>query len=167
MFLLIVAGLIALDQVTKLWAQSSFPLGGEGIYMGFGFYLTYVRNTGAAFGILQSGTLALGILSAVVSVLIAGYLWRNAVQMGAVQRAALTLILAGALGNMIDRFRLGYVIDFIHFQVPGFSFPVFNVADSCVVIGAGLLLLSSFLEGRPRPVTTEESGTRLERGGES
>jgi signal peptidase II len=167
MFLLIAALLVALDQATKLWAQSTFPLGGEGLYVGLGFYLTYVRNTGAAFGILQNGTLLLGILSAVVSVLIALYLWRKAARMGAVQRAALTLILAGALGNMVDRFRLGYVIDFIHFQVPGFSFPVFNVADSCVVIGAGLLLLSSFLEGRSRPVDTEESGARLGRGGES
>ncbi len=151
MFLLATAALIAADQVTKLWAQSTFPLGGEGLYLGLGFYLTYIKNTGAAFGILQNGTLVLGLLSAIVSAAIFIYLLRNARKTPALQRAALTLILAGAIGNMIDRFRLGYVIDFIHFQVPGFSFPVFNLADSCVVIGAGLLLLSSFFGERRKP----------------
>lgn len=167
MFLLPTAVLIAADQLTKLWAQSAFPLNGEGLYVGLGFYLTYVQNTGAAFGILKSGTLVLGLLSALVSLSLVVYLLRRGPQMGGLQRAALVLILAGALGNMIDRFRLGYVIDFIHFKVPGFSFPVFNVADSCVVIGAGLLLLSSFVGGSGRSAEEPEAelpdGAHLER----
>ena len=148
MFVLVAALLIAADQLTKWWASTTFPLNGVGQYVGLGFYFTFVKNTGAAFGILQSNTLVLGILSAVVSVIIFFYLLRNARQLPLLQRAALTLILAGAIGNMLDRFRLGYVIDFIHFNIPSFSFPVFNVADSCVVVGAGLLLITSFF-GRP------------------
>ena len=147
MFLLITAGLVAVDQATKWWAATTFPLNEQGRYIGLGFYLTYVKNTGAAFGILQDGTLVLGVLSAVVAVLLTVYLLRSRA-MPTLQRTALTLILAGALGNMVDRFFLGYVRDFIHFQIPSFNFAVFNVADSCVVIGAGLLLISSFLPTR-------------------
>lgn len=159
MFLLITAALVAADQLTKLWAQRSFPLNGEGLPLGLGFHLTYVKNTGAAFGILQDGTLVLGVLSALVSVLLFGYLLRRGRSIPVLQRSALILILAGALGNMIDRFRLGYVIDFVHFYVEGFSFPVFNLADSCVVIGAGLLLLSSFLS-RGKDVAPPETPKR-------
>ena len=161
---LLVALLVAADQATKLWAQSTFALGGPGHYLGLGFYLTYVRNTGAAFGILQNGTLVLGLLSAIVSLVLTLYLVRHARRSPRLQVAALTLILAGALGNMIDRFRLGYVIDFIHFKVPGFSFPVFNLADSYVVVGAGLLLLASFVGPRAKsapaapPVAPESEG---------
>lgn len=147
MFLLTTVLLVAVDQLTKWWAATTFPLNEQGQYIGLGFYFTYVRNTGAAFGILQDGTLILGILSAVVAVLLTVYLLRSRT-MPTLQRPALTLILAGALGNMIDRFYLGYVRDFIHFQIPSFNFAVFNIADSCVVVGAGLLLVSSFLPPR-------------------
>lgn len=161
MFAIFAALLIAADQATKLWASTTFPLDGAGRAIGLGFNFTYVQNTGAAFGIFQNiaipmgaftlnGTHMLGILSATVSAFIFYYLLRNQKTTPALQRAALTLILAGALGNMIDRFRLSYVIDFIHFKLPNFNFPVFNVADSCVVIGAGLLILSSLFMQTPK-----------------
>lgn len=152
MFLIFAAALVALDQFTKVWAASTFPLNGPSVPLGLGFHFTYTRNIGAAFGILQHGettTLLLGILSAVVTVALTVYLWRRGRTLSRVQLSAFTLILAGAAGNMIDRFAFGYVRDFIHFYLPNFNFPVFNVADSCVVIGAGLLILSSFFE-RPK-----------------
>ena len=155
MFIFVAAALIAVDQLSKWWAATTFPLNGQGDYIGLGFYLTYVKNTGAAFGIFQDGTLVLGILSSIVSLLLFIYLLRRRHSMPALQHAALTLILAGALGNMIDRLRLGYVIDFIHFNIPSFSFPVFNIADSCVVVGAGLLLIASFLPDEPEPKPDE------------
>ena len=81
---------------------------------------------------------------------------------------ALGLVLAGAAGNMIDRLRLGYVVDFIHFRVGWFDFPVFNVADSCVVIGAALLVLASFLgerrEQRAAQAANGASGADFKRG---
>ncbi len=157
MYLFVAALLVVADQLSKLWVVNTFPLNGSGRYVGLGFYFTYVRNTGAAFGIFQNNTLVLGILSAVVSVLLAVYLWRRARETPALQNWALTLILAGAFGNMIDRFWLGYVRDFIHFQIPSFNFAVFNIADSCVVVGAGLLLFSSFFireRPAPRPLET-------------
>ena len=156
MFLFVAAALIAVDQLTKFWAQHTFPLGGEGLPLALGFHLTYVRNTGAAFGIFQDGTLLLGGLSALVSLGLLIYLILNARTLPKLQLWGLTLIFSGAVGNMIDRFRLGYVIDFIHFYLPNFDFPVFNVADSCVVIGAGLLIISSFI----RPPTKTEHAER-------
>ena len=157
MYLLVVFILVVIDQATKWWAASTFPLNGPDLTLGLGFHLTYTRNTGAAFGILQNGTLVLGILSAVVSVAIFVYLLRHARTMPRLQLASLTLILSGALGNMIDRFLLGFVRDFIHFYVQGFNYPVFNVADMCVVGGAILLLLSSFFDKDKQEVKgTEE-----------
>lgn len=136
--------LIAADQATKLWVASSIPLGGPGYTLGLGFHLTHARNTGAAFGILQSAALPLGILSAVVAVAILIYLKRHAHSLPGWQTVGLVLIFSGAVGNMIDRLRLGYVVDFIHFSVPGFDFPVFNIADACIVVGAGLMILAGF-----------------------
>lgn len=149
MFLIFAAALIVLDQLTKVWAASTFPLNGPSVPLGLGFHFTYTQNIGAAFGILQHGpaaTLLLGVLSAIVTVGLIVYLWRRGKTLSRLQWTAFTLILAGAAGNMIDRFALGYVRDFIHFYLPNFNFPVFNVADSCVVIGAALLILSSLFE---------------------
>lgn len=157
--MIIVAGLlIALDQVTKLWVAHSFPLGGPGEPLFLGFHITHVRNTGAAFGILQDGTLFLAILSAVVATGIFAYLLAKRQELPALQKLALVLVFSGAVGNMIDRFAYGYVIDFIHFRVGSFDFPVFNVADSCVVVGAALLILSSFRHPAKRAAKEGELG---------
>lgn len=142
---LAVAGLlIALDQLSKLWVVQTLPLGGPREPLALGFHLTYIHNTGAAFGILQGGTLLLAVLSAGVSAAILYALVRHGRRMPGLQRWAFTLILAGAVGNLIDRVRLGYVVDFIDFYIPGvIDFAIFNVADACVVLGAGLLLLAA------------------------
>ncbi|HEX7003980.1 MAG TPA: signal peptidase II [Trueperaceae bacterium] len=158
MYLLLAALLIAADQLSKWWATSSFA-GGGALELGWGFRLTYIRNTGAAFGLLRDinlqvagvnvdGTLLLGLLSAAVSLVIVWYLVRRGATLSPLPHVALALILAGALGNMIDRLLLGFVIDFIHFRSGSFDFPVFNLADSFVVIGGILLFLGSLLESR-------------------
>lgn len=158
MYLLLAALLIAADQASKWWATSSFA-GGGALELGWGFRLTYIQNTGAAFGLLRdidlqlagvdvNGTLLLGLLSAAVALVIIWYLVRHRSSLAPLARISLTLILAGALGNMIDRLFLGYVIDFIHFRTDNFDFPVFNLADSLVVIGGALLFLSTFFEGQ-------------------
>lgn len=154
MTLLLAAALVGLDQLTKAWVVNALPLGGSEIPLALGFSFTHSRNTGAAFGMLRDvsfplgslvidGTFLLGLLSAAVSVALIVYLLLNRRRLSVLTSVALSMVLAGALGNMIDRFRLGYVVDFIHFKVGSFDFPVFNVADSCVVIGAGLLVLAS------------------------
>lgn len=164
MYLVFAAALVVLDQLSKVWAVNTFPLNGPSVPVALGFNFTYTQNTGAAFGILQRGptaTLLLGVLSAAVALGIVIYLLRRARTLSRLQVAAFTLILAGAVGNMIDRFLLGYVRDFIHFYLtrPEFNFPVFNAADIWVVAGAGLLIVSSFFE-RPERETRSEAVSR-------
>lgn len=173
MYLILAALLVVADQASKYWAQSEFGAGGA-LELGLGFSFTYVRNSGAAFGIFRDvavqlgsvtldGTVLLGVLSAVVSVGLLVYLATHRRRLPTLALVALTLILAGAVGNMIDRFAHGYVIDFIHFRQGSFDFPVFNIADSCVVIGAGLLFLQGIVGDRKsgsaesKPLTDAES----------
>ena len=156
---------VAADQWTKVWAQAAFA-GGDALPLGLGFSLTYVRNTGAAFGMLRGlslplgpitldGVFLLGLLSLGVATWLVMHLARHGREHDAWTRAALIIVLAGAVGNMIDRLRLGYVIDFVHFRVGWFDFPVFNLADVFVVGGALLLLLATSLA---RPQRPSESG---------
>lgn len=153
------AVLVALDQATKAWIVATVPLGVREHSLGLGFHITHTRNSGAAFGMLRDlqwvlgpvlidATVLLGLLNLVVSAVLVAYLLTRGERLDALTRAALALVLAGAAGNMIDRLRLGYVVDFIDFQVGSFDFAVFNVADSCIVIGAGLLILSGLLDAR-------------------
>ncbi|CAN5674429.1 signal peptidase II [soil metagenome] len=166
---LAVAGLlIVLDQLSKFWVVHNLPLGGPREPLALGFHLTYVRNTGAAFGILQDVTLLLSVLSAVVSAAILYALLRHGRRMPPLQRWAFALIFAGAVGNLIDRIRLGYVIDFIDFYVPGvIDFAIFNVADASVVVGAGLLLLAALTDKgeKARPDDQREAEEGLETRG--
>ncbi len=105
------------------------------------FAISYVRNYGAAFGIMQSQKLLLIILSLLVILLV----WFNRhklTQYPKILQMGLAIALGGALGNLVDRIRLGYVVDFLDFQV----WPVFNIADIGIVCGVGLIILGLFFE---------------------
>ena len=120
------------------------------------FYLTHVRNTGAAFGLLQDApaTLRLGFFVgvAIIAIGIIGQFMRNLAPGHRLSAVALGLILAGAVGNLIDRVRLGEVIDFLHFELwGGYSWPDFNFADSWIVTGVAVLVLELLVsEGEER-----------------
>lgn len=165
MMFVLAAVMVVIDQLSKTWIARSLPLDGAAIPLIPGLGLTYTRNSGAAFGILRNlkltigswvidGTVLLGLLSLLVSVGLVVFMVRNARSLTTLTRTALALVLAGALGNGIDRLRLGYVIDFVHFKVGSFDFPVFNVADTCVVVGAGLLIIGSLFGGDSRAHST-------------
>jgi signal peptidase II len=170
MTFLVAALLVALDQAAKAWTVAALPLGGPGEPVIPGaLYLTYIRNEGAAFGMLRrldvplgpvtlDGTFLLGVLSAAVSLWLIVHLARHGRDHGPWMRAALVMVLAGAVGNMIDRFRLGYVIDFLHVNIGWFDFPVFNVADALVSVGAVLLLAVTLLG--PGRGAASEAGSR-------
>lgn len=156
------AALVVIDQVSKAWVVATVPLGVREHTLGLGFHITHTRNSGAAFGLLRDmqwvvgpvlidATVLLGLLNLVVSVVLVGYLLLRGQRLDRITRAAAVLVLAGAAGNMIDRLRLGYVVDFVDFQLGTFDFAVFNVADACIVIGAGLLLLAGFIGERGAP----------------
>lgn len=168
--LALAGALVVVDQATKSWVAANVPLGVREASWGLGFHLTHTRNTGAAFGVLREfqlvlgpvlidGTVVLGLLSLVVSIGLIGYLALHGPRLAVTTRIALGLVLAGAVGNMIDRFARGSVIDFVHFDVGWFEFPVFNVADAAVVAGAALLVLVSlFGDPRRRRVAAEAPG---------
>jgi signal peptidase II len=145
------AGVIALDQITKLLVVNHIDYA-ERISVLPVLDLTLAYNTGAAFSFLakESGwqRWMFATLAIVVAAIIAWWLRRLKARSQWLLSCALSLILAGALGNVIDRIRLGHVVDFILAYWDEHLFPAFNVADSSITIGAILLLLDAFLEGR-------------------
>lgn len=133
----IILGSVFLDQLTKwlavvyLQGEPSFPLWKDVLH------LTFVKNEGAAFGMLSDHRWVFMIVSTVAIIGIAVYLFRFPPKSRYVQ-ITLSMIIGGGIGNMIDRFLLGYVIDFIDFTL--INFAVFNVADSFVTVGAFMLM---------------------------
>ncbi len=132
LYALLVLILVALDQVVKYLVVANIPLGEHVPFLPYIMDLTYVQNTGAAFSIFSEHTWILTMISLVVSVILAVALWKGFFR-HPLGRLSLTLLLAGAIGNLIDRVRLQYVVDMFH--VLFMNFAVFNVADVFVVVG--------------------------------
>lgn len=136
-YFLAAAALVALDQYTKLAIRSTLELGEQLTLLPGVLGLTYVQNTGMAFSSLSGATWFLTLVSLAASIAVAVMLLRNHPFSHPFGKWTLALILAGAVGNLIDRFFLHYVTDMI--QVLFVNFAVFNVADCCVVVGGFLL----------------------------
>jgi len=132
--IVIVVFVVFLDQFTKyLAARYLMPVGSYPVIKHF-FHLTYVENRGAAFGMLQNKTLFFIVITVVVGIVLIYSMIK--LPENSLYNYTLAMILGGAIGNLIDRVRLGYVVDFIDFKF----FPaVFNVADSFIVVGAIIL----------------------------
>jgi len=154
--LLLVAALALLaDQVSKHWVQDHFRFSDEfasaRIVVPDWVSLTYVQNKGAAFGILPNETLLFVLIALVVVGVIVAY-FRFLPANRPWLRLSLGLQLGGALGNLIDRLRQGYVVDFVSIK----TLPIFNVADSCIVVG--VLILAYYLlvaqGAAPKPAPT-------------
>ena len=134
-----------LDQFTKHLVWSSMVLGSPTEVIPGLLSFTYVQTTGAAWGILAGMNVLLVILALVMLVLLVvfrSYFITDAL----IHRIAMGLMLAGIVGNLIDRIRLGYVVDFVDFywRSHPYHFPAFNVADSAICIGVGLYIISQF-----------------------
>jgi len=149
--LLIVAVVIIFDQLTKLVITASMEIGQSITVINNFLYITYVRNPGAAFGILPYQTLFFILITLVVAVLII-YYYRILSDDHKWLRCGLALQLGGALGNLIDRIRGGYVVDFIDFKIWP---PVFNLADSAIVIGIGIFLIAFWRDPQLRGERSE------------
>lgn len=144
-FLPIGLGVLVVDQISKLWIEHGLLPGmSREVWPGL-FSLTRVHNTGVAFGMAQGNNLVTGALALLILVLsvwvVRGWDW----QKRWVQVLA-GMITGGAVGNLIDRVRLGYVLDFLDFHYVGWSWPAFNVADSGISVGV-LLLTIAWLTG--------------------
>jgi signal peptidase II len=159
---------LGLDLITKYLVETHLHYGEKReVVEGF-FYLTHVRNPGAAFGLFATAPagfrLAFFVGISVVAIGIILSFFRKLAPGDRLSALALGSILGGALGNLIDRVRYGEVVDFLHFELwKGYSWPDFNLADSCIVVGVALLvleLLASEGSGGAAPRAGEEQTRR-------
>jgi signal peptidase II len=138
-----------LDQLAKHVVQANLRLG-EGVTVVSGLLdMHYVQNTGAAWGILRGTGVWLIALSIAMLLVLISYR-RHFAPECATSRIAAGLLAGGIVGNLIDRIRLGYVVDFIDFYWRGHHFPAFNVADSAICIGVGLYMIMQLRETKAR-----------------
>ena len=143
LWILIIIGVITLDQVSKLLAIAHLKGGDSFVIIDKVLRFTYVENRGAAFGMLANNRWVFLIISTVAIAAMIFYLF-SGLSEGRLAGIALSMLISGGIGNMIDRVALGYVLDFIDFRL--INFAIFNGADSFVCVGAGLLILSLVLE---------------------
>ena len=144
--------LMAVDQLSKWWVLEIFDLPGKGSVQLLPFFsLTMVWNTGISMGLALGDWLGRwGIVAMNFAISIWLFIWlRKSAR--AFEATALVLILSGALGNQIDRFVHGAVVDFIHLYAYNYSFYVFNVADSAITIGVIMLLIDGLRDGNKSP----------------
>ena len=145
------AALYVADQVSKAVVVATIPYGATVNLIGGDFVrIWHVRNTGAAFSILP-GAIWLFLPVTLLALVMVGYFFRAFRERSAWIHVVLGMILAGTLGNLTDRLRLGYVVDFVSVGIGDIRFPTFNVADASVVVGIGLLVLYlTVSDGRQR-----------------
>ena len=153
-YLVLVAAILVFDRWTKSIIHSQFDLNESVSVIDGLFNITYVRNTGVAFGIFSSisspvKALLLSLFTGVAVVAVAIYSLRSPVQNRLLQ-LSLTLIFGGALGNLYDRLSYGYVIDFLEVYIGSYSWPAFNVADSAITLGVVLLAIEILRDETPR-----------------
>ena len=143
------------DQITKAVIRGNFALH-EAISIVPGFFdLRYIQNTGAAWGIFAGGHLWLALLSVVMLGVILIFR-RSFLTNSLIDRICLGLIMGGIVGNLIDRVRLQYVVDFLDFYWRTHHFPAFNVADSSICVGVGLYIISQLLSARAQSAEPRE-----------
>lgn len=171
----ILVGGIIIDQITKLLAVKYLMPVGSVPLIKIGnvqvLNLTYVENTGAAFGMLKNAPWVFNTVSVIAIIAMLAYLFLGHAE-SKLSGIALSMLISGGLGNMIDRVSLHYVVDFIDFRL--INFAVFNGADSFVCVGAGLLVLALILEMKDemkkealaKKASASESKDNAEEGGE-
>ncbi len=147
-YLGLAGGVFMIDQTTKAWATRTLRYGGDMPVIGGLLNFAYAQNTGVAFSMLDeqgdTGRWGLSAVALIAATLVLYFFWRTPRTDDRVM-GALALLLAGIAGNVTDRLRLGYVIDFIDVQFGNWHYPTFNVADMAICVGAGLLILDMFL----------------------
>jgi len=140
-------GLLALDQASKFWIlQHFFPGQGSTVVPGF-FNLIFITNDGMAFGLFQGNNFALGLVALLL--LAAGILYGRTLDWNRLEtNLCAAAVVAGAAGNLLDRLRHGYVVDFADFHWGYHHWPAFNVADSCITLAVAWVVGRSLLGGK-------------------
>lgn len=155
-YLAIAGGVFLIDQATKAWAVQRLRFGGDMTVISGFLNFAYAENTGVAFSMLDdggtTGRWGLSLVALIAGTLVIYFFWRTPRSDDRIL-GALALLLAGIIGNVTDRIRLGFVVDFIDVQFGSWHYPTFNVADMAIVFGAGLLILDMFLSKKKQAET--------------
>lgn len=146
-YLFIITFLVCIDQFVKKVVITYIPLFESKEVIPDFFFLTNVRNTGAAWSIMEGEKITFIIIT-IVAIIVFLYFILFSKTTTKLDRIAFTLMCGGAIGNLIDRIINSYVIDFLDFYIFGYDFPVFNLADAFLCIGVGLLIINMLLEKR-------------------
>lgn len=133
---------LIIDQITKILVVNSLVPGENIEIIKNIFSIIYTNNTGAAFSILLGKRIFLIVVAVLIIGVLLYYIKRNKIEKK-IDIIALSFIIGGSLGNLIDRIIRGYVIDFISIKIGNYNFPIFNVADALIVVGVILLLLGA------------------------
>lgn len=153
--LMVGLAVLVADQLTKLWIVQYFGI--EGLrppvpIVGNVLTLYYVQNTGVAFSLFAGQNIKFVLIAAAFGLICYLY-WRFRDTATLWLRLGFALVLGGAIGNLLDRLTRTFVVDFIHFQIPGFNFAVFNVADSAITVGVCVIALCLYRMGSFSPET--------------
>lgn len=141
MELFVIIFIVFADQITKYGAIKYLKGTRPYNIIGDFFQFNYVENRGAAFGILQHKRLFFIVITLVIILILSLYLIKNHNNLSFFTKLSFSMLIAGAAGNLIDRIRFGYVVDFISFRLKGFySFPVFNLADTFIVLSTFIIV---------------------------
>ena len=132
--------LLCIDQISKLLVVNLLTKTDSITIIKNFFYLTYINNDGAAFSILVGKRIFLILIAVLVIVMLISYIKKNNIQ-NKLELVSISLIIGGSLGNLMDRVIRGYVIDFLDFKIFNYNFPIFNLADTFIVIGVIMQLL--------------------------
>ena len=139
--------IIFLDQITKTYAISSLKGSPARVIIPNWLKFTYVENYGAAFGILKDRKMFFILITLLVVVIVSFFLFRYYHKMNNFSKIGFALLLAGAVGNLIDRIRFGYVVDFISVRLFNvYDYPVFNIADISIVLGTIMMVILILFE---------------------
>lgn len=146
-YYLIALVVIAIDQLSKWIIVKNMEIGESIPIINHVFYITSHRNRGAAWGILENKMWFFYIITVIFVIFIVFYMEKYA-KTDKLLGVALGLILGGAIGNFIDRVFRKEVVDFIHTYIFSYNFPVFNIADTALCVGVGLMIIQTILEGK-------------------
>jgi len=148
--ILIVCVTIGFDQLSKWYVLTKLMNPPIPIDVTNFFQLVLIWNKGVSFGMFGSGDLTwvLAVLAIIITLILSGWMFRSKTLF---LSASIALVVGGAIGNLIDRFRFGAVIDFLYFHIDDFYWPAFNVADSAICVGVALILLEGLLLSKEQP----------------
>ena len=153
MGVLVACVILLVDQLTKYLVVSKINSNYEIEVIGDLFYLTNVKNRGAAWGIMQNGRVFFIVVTIFV---VCGILYFMKNIDKKYVKMVLAVVLGGTLGNFVDRIFRGYVVDFLDFYIGGYHFPIFNIADVCITVGVALLVYCILLDKDFRKIGQEE-----------